>query len=223
MPIRQQRAQFNRRPVRIPTPARTAILAARISDLQPDRLEVNFVSLSSPPNGAAPLAEVVLVQTPQLRRVATNAMPIGATLNTPGTLLTLNYPAPDLTQGDSFELGPYDPGLRTRTGGWVCPGVLALPVEANVKNSYSAASTGGNNVNLTFASGPTTDFDLEPINFRILETSELASTGSWSGGVLTLTFSGTPTPGQTIQYEGPEAFARGINLQVPDRSAVVLS
>lgn len=180
--------------------------------------------LAQPPSGAPTAVPMQLVGIPAIERVAFGSYPSTATLAPDQLSITLSYPDGNIVAGESFRVGPYDPAIRTATGGFACPGVIAPAQDDAPVLVFTAAAQLDGSVLLTIPNVPGAQslvYDpynfysdaLASKNFQISSTPYLSVL--WSGGPV--------VAGDTVTYGGPIIRGNGSSVATLSRAPVTVT
>lgn len=177
--------------------------------------EFRFFMLSQPPDDSQPGIPVTLSGIPAIRREADGSYPTSASLDVTQTLLSCVYTGTVLSPADTFRVGPYDPAVRTATGGYMAAALPPPPPLPATTVDWVATKTGASEITITAA-------DASPLNwyadYPLLAGAStmndpVTSTVSASDVVIALT--NPVTVGDTFHYVGNPISAITSTVRVP--------
>lgn len=120
---RQQRAQRNRRRVSSSTPQIATLLVTSVASYTIHTLTLLLSTIPQPPDGGGGSPQWFLSGIPSVLYLSGGFLPTAAIKTTVGSqdYLELTFPGPDIIPMAAFQIGPYDPALRTEDGGFLAP------------------------------------------------------------------------------------------------------
>lgn len=217
---RQQRAPRNRRVISTTQPQAVPQLAMIVDGVAGTALLLRARVYSQPPGSAGDPLAMQLSGIPAIFRPADSTMPVSASLSDNETLLHLIYGGSGIVPTESFSIGPYDPAIRTASGGFMAPGILAQATTPPLQNTFTAVAQLDGSVIVTIAGGDFGEVVIAPQHWAGGPGGAGVTSFHYEAGVFPIVFTAPISAGDTIIYNGPALGGGGAAKDII-RTAVV--